>query len=107
MVIKISQVILGFVLLFALFPISNGMPSMEAMQTSAVSTLEYGGLRGNASHSSPSSCCEAIGSFLFACDFMIFQAEDASASGGNEQIAYSIPVVQSIFVESLSPPPKA
>jgi hypothetical protein len=107
MVIRISQVVLGFVLLFVLLPISNRMSSVEAMQMGALSSLEYDGFQGNASHSSPSSCCEAIGSFLFACDFMIFQPEYASASGGNEQIAYSVPVVQSIFIESLSPPPKA
>src|SRR6266508_4758114 len=107
MVIRISPVILGFVLLFALLPISNRISSMEAMQMGALSSFEYDGPQGNASHSSTGSCCEAIGSFLLACDFMISQSEYTGSSGADEQIAYSVPIVQSIHIESLAPPPKA
>ncbi len=53
------------------------------------------------------SCCEAIGSFLIACDFMVFQSACVGLHGGSEQIAYSLTILQSIYLETLAPPPKA
>jgi|SRR6266511_4984082 len=107
MVIRISHVALGFVLLLALLPMPNQMLSMEAMGMDAVSSSQYYVLQGNAVDNSTGSCCEAIGSFLLACDFMVFQSACVDVDGGSDQIAYSVPIVQSIFIESLAPPPKA
>ncbi len=73
----------------------------------AVSSSQYYVLQGNAVDNSTGSCCEAIGSFLLACDFMVFQSACVDVDGGSDQIAYSVPIVQSIFIESLAPPPKA
>ena len=56
---------------------------------------------------STSSCCEALGLLLFACDFILFQSAYATQNRGSEQIEYSVPITQSIYIKSLAPPPKA
>jgi hypothetical protein len=103
---KLLHFLLGFTFLIGLLPISNHMLSMQAMHMDATASLGSP-VQEKTSNNSTGSCCEAIGSFLLACDFMAFQIAFVGSNGGNNQIAYSIPIVQSIYIESLAPPPKA
>ncbi len=103
---KLLHIVLGTTFLVGLLPISNHMLSMQGMHMAAetsISSTAQEKTRGN----STGSCCEAIGSLLFACDFIVFESADAGPSGGSEQIAYVVPIIQSIYIESLAPPPKA
>src|SRR6266545_2021947 len=91
--VKLLHILLGFIFLIGLLPISNHMLSMQAMHMNAVASVS-GTVHEKASDNSTGSCCEAIGSFLLACDFMVFQTMCVGSNGGSEQIAYSVPIVQ-------------
>ena len=103
---KLTHILLGLTLLVGLLPISNHMESMRVISMNmaaspSITTDE------KTSDNSPGSCCEAIGSFLLACDFIVFQSAFIDPTGGSEQVAYSLPIVQSIYIQTLAPPPKA
>jgi hypothetical protein len=103
---KLLSLLLGSVFLIGLLPISNHMSSMQTMQMDAGVSLNSTA-HEKTSDNSTGSCCDAIGSFLLACDFMVFQSAAAGSNRGSQQIAYSVPVIQSIYLETLAPPPKA
>jgi len=103
---KLLHILLGSTFLIGLLPISNHMLSMQAMHMNAVASVSST-VQEKATENSTGSCCEAIGSSLLACDFMVFQTACVGSNGGSEQIVYSVPIVQSIYIESLAPPPKA
>ena len=103
---KLLHIILGVTFLVGLLPVPNHMLSMQEMHMAAeasISSMAQEKPSGN----STSSCCEAIGSLLFGCDFIVIQSMYADLNGGSEQIAYSVPIVQSIYIQTLAPPPKA
>ena len=79
------------------------MKEMHMITEASISSTAQEKTSGN----STGSCCEASSSLLFACDFIVFQSADAASNGGSNQIAYLAPIVQSIYIESLAPPPKA
>lgn len=104
--VRLLHILLGITFLVGLLPISNHMLTMQAMHMVA------GASSGNTTQEetgdySAASCCEAIGSLLLACDFMVFQPVCAGPSGGSEKIAYSVLILQSIYIQILAPPPKA
>ena len=82
------------------------MLSMQEMHMAAEASISSTAQARTGDHST-SSCCEAIGSFLMACDFIVFQSACAGSNGGSEQIEYSVSIVRLIYIESLAPPPKA
>jgi hypothetical protein len=104
--VKLLQILLSAVFLFGLLPISNHMPAMQTMHMDAKISLSSATQekRGN---SSTDTCCEAIGSLLLVCDFMIFQSACADPSGDSKEILHSIPIFQSLYIQFLGPPPKA
>ena len=103
---KLLHILLGVTFLLGLLPISNHMLSMQGMRMDAAASQSITAHEKAAGNFS-GSCCEAIGSFLLACDFMVFQSAYADLNGGSEQIAYSVPIIQSIYIATLAPPPKA
>jgi len=103
---KLLHILLGVTFLIGLLPVSHHMLFMQTMQMNATASLSSTA-QEKTSDNPIGSCCEAIGSFLLACDFMIFQSAFAGSNGRSEQIAYLVPIVQSIYIEALAPPPKA
>jgi hypothetical protein len=93
---KLLHIILGVTFLVGLLPISNHMPSMQGMHMAAEVSISSTA-QEKTGHNSTGSCCEAIGSLLFACDFIVFQTACLSSNGGSEQIAYLVPIVQSFY----------
>src|SRR6266545_4332729 len=102
---KLLHLILGFTFLNGLLPISNHMLSMQAMYMDSVTSISSP-VQEKTSNNTTGSCCEAIGSFLLACDFMLFHPAYVSSNRGSDQIAYSVPLVRSISIKNLTPPPK-
>lgn len=102
--VRLLHVTLGAVLLLALLPMPNHMMPMRAMSMGAATTS----LAANFSvgHSA-GSCCDAIGPFLLACDFMVSQSARDVLSGGSGQVVNSTPAIQPIYIEAATPPPKA
>jgi hypothetical protein len=103
---KLLHLVLGVTFLVGLLPISNHMLTMQVMHMDASTSLS-GTAQEKTGDIPTGSCCEAIGSLLLVCDFMVFQLAYAGSTGGSEQIAYSVPIVQLIYTKSLAPPPKA
>src|SRR5919109_2667394 len=109
MAIRISTarllcVVLGAILLFALLPMPNHMSTMQAMGTDMVSFSQYDLVQGNVGDNSTESCCDAIGSFLIVCDFMVFSSACVGPYGGSERVETSVAGIQSIYIEDVSPP---
>ena len=103
---KLLHILLGVTFLVGLLPISNHMLSVQVMPMDGSASLNSTA-QEKTSDTSTGSCCDAIGSFLLGCDFMVFESMWTDSNGGSEQMAYSVPIVQSIYIEFLAPPPKA
>ncbi len=103
---KLLSLLLGSIFLIGLLPISNHMLSMQAMHMNAVASVSST-VQEKTTENSTGSCCEAIGSFLLACDFMVFQTAFVGSNWGSNQITYSIAVIHLVYIETLVPPPKA
>jgi hypothetical protein len=98
---KLLSLVLGSVFLTGLLPLSNHMLSMDS--AAYQSRMD----QGNTSDTSTDTCCEAIGACLLTCDFMVFPSAYIGQKGGREQVTYSNPIIQLIYIEILAPPPKA
>jgi hypothetical protein len=58
----------------------------------------------NHHHTSSESCCNACCPF---CIFVVVQSVSAIPCGDNEKVGYSDLIIQSVYVTSITPPPKA
>ena len=96
---------LTFALLIGLLPISNHMSSMPAMRMDAA-IPQSNIVQGSVEDHSTSSCCDAIGPFVLTCDFMASQSACIPEYGDSERVAYSVPIIQSIYIRIVAPPPK-
>ena len=100
-------------ILLALAVASGGlfMPSqmqfMHAMSMDTRGVSQSVTARGNVDDASTGTCCDAMGSVSPACDFIVAQPACVALYGDSEQIAHSIPIVRSIYIETVAPPPKA
>jgi hypothetical protein len=103
--VRLLSITLPIALLMGLLPISNHMSSMQTMRMDATAA-QINNLQENAGDHSTSSCCDAIGTFVLTCDFMAFQTACIPDHGDSERVAYLAPIVQSIYVKTLAPPPK-
>ena len=90
---------------------STHMLSMPIMPMGAATSLMAASQTNiapkNIEDNSPGTCCDAIGSFSLACDFIATQFVRVIVYGGSERVVFSTPVVQSTYIEAVSPPPKA
>jgi hypothetical protein len=98
--------------LIGLFPISDHMSSMQAMHTDMGMTSYWTSPQSNNDEenegdNSTGSCCVVMGPFLLTCDFMVSPPAYISKYGGGERVVNSIAVIHSIYIEDVTPPPKA
>lgn len=98
---------LGFALLIRLFPTFNHMSSMQTASVSALGTDQSYVIQGVAGHNSSGPCCDAMGAFSSVCDFMAAPSACVTLFGDSERAVISAPVVQSVYIEAVIPPPKA
>ena len=109
---KLLIIVLGFAYLIGLFPTSNHMLSMQTTRMDATATFQIAAsqsnlAQGNAGDNSPGSCCDAISAFSLACDFLVTQSACVTVYGDSDRVVNSAPVIQSIHIKSVTPPPKA
>jgi hypothetical protein len=105
---KLLFTVLTSAILMGLSPMSHPMSSMQIMHTDEM-TLSY---QNNMQHetagkNSTGTCCDEIASFAIGCSFLVPQYACIDAFGGIKRVMSSDPIVQSIFIETLTPPPKA
>ena len=105
--VLLLSIALGFALLIRLFPAFNHMASMQTVFAGAVMTYQNDVVQGNAGENSTGTCCDAMGVFSPVCDFMASQSAFVALYGGSEGVVNSEPIVRSIYVEAVIPPPKA
>ena len=69
---------------------------------------QYSNMAGgnSAAENSPMPCCDEVVQAAMSCAFLVPQYAYVGLSGGNERVGYSTPLIQTIFTESLAPPPK-
>ena len=103
---KLLSFALGSALVIGLSPMSNHMISRRAIRVEAVTGSQSHIVQGNAGGNSSGACCDAIGTCSLVCDFMVFQSAGFARYGGSEQVVNSDPIVHSIYIVSVTPPPK-
>ena len=102
---RLLFITLTIALLAGFLPMFNPMASMQAMRTdAAVPRSDL--VQGDVADHSTSSCCDAIAPFVLTCDFMTCQSAAIPEYGDSERVAYSVPILQTIYIKTLAPPPK-
>jgi hypothetical protein len=109
---KLLYSLLRLVLLVGLLPMPNHISAMHIMRMDETMASSMGASQGNGTmestdEHSPSSCCDAICPSSFAYAFLTPQYAYVDLAGGSERVLNSSPVVQSIYIETAIPPPKA
>ena len=105
---KLLFFVLTFTLLAGLLSMSHPMMSMQATHMEGVILSQHGMMdHKNASESSTGSCCDDLAPFSMNCAFLIPQYAYTDSAGGSERVINSSLVVQSIYIETAIPPPKA
>jgi hypothetical protein len=102
---RLMFITLTIAVLGGLWPTPSHMPSMQGMHMDSV-LLQRNNVDGNVQDHSMSSCCNAIGTLVLACDFVPSDSAHVLESGDSEQVAYSVPIFQSTYIRTLAPPPK-
>jgi len=106
LIAKLLYVALGSALLLTLLPMPKHASSMQAMLMDTTSSSQAYAAQGNVGGHSTASCCDAMGSFSLACDLIVSQANYTAPCGDGKRVVNSAPIVQSNYVEALTPPPK-
>jgi hypothetical protein len=80
---------------------------MDEAMASSMGASQGNGTTESTAEDSASSCCDAICPSSLSYTFLTPQYADIDLSGGSERVLNSSPVVQSIYIETAIPPPKA
>ncbi len=109
---KLLRVMIRLVLLVGLLPMSNHMSFMLVLHIdnktiSEMTVSQISEASGNVNDTSPEPCCDSISSLSMSCDFTTSLSGYVLECGGNQQVIKSTPIVQSIDIEAVIPPPKA
>ena len=107
------QILLVVALLLGLSPNSNrNMLSMQAMNIERSTNVRRLAspthiVQGNSGeHRAPVPCCDAMGQPSLSCDFMASTSVCVAFYGGSVQVLYSVPILRSVYLSTLAPPPK-
>jgi len=104
---KLLSIALVFLLLVGLSPMSNHMLSMQMVSMDAMMDSQSHTVPADAGNQAPGSCCDAMGPSSLGCDFMVSQSACVALYGGDARIANLAPVIQTIYIKAVPPPPKA
>lgn len=108
---KLLVIVLTSAILMGLSPMSHPISAMPTMQTTHMDEMEPSDQinreHDDASENSTRSCCDEIVSFAIGCSFLVPQYACIDSFGGSLRVMISDPIVQSISVKTLTPPPKA
>ena len=105
---RLLFILLIFAIEMGFTPMSHNMLSMQTMRMeekllSHPSDMEHGSGEGN----STGSCCDKIAPFSQNCSFLVPASTCIDLAEGVKQVLSSIPDVQYIYIETITPPPKA
>jgi hypothetical protein len=100
-VLFISTIVMG------LFPLTHPMLSMQTMHTDELTISHQSNMEHSGAGNSMGSCCDEIAPFSVGCALLVPEYTFFDSSGGSNKVINSDLVVQSIYIETLTPPPKA
>ena len=105
---RLLLIVLTFALLNGLSPMSNHM-TMQTMHIEKMITSRQSNMAGgNRAREKPTvPCGDEAAHFSTSCAFLVPQFAYIGLSGGNERVGYSTPLIQTIQIEILAPPPKS
>jgi len=110
---KLIQISLGFAILIGLLPMSNYALSMHMRRMSAntssitaISLQNNTGPENSRTGASGSCCDDALGPQSLTCAFVVPQSDYVALSRGSQRAAYLAPIVQTIYLEAATLPPK-
>jgi hypothetical protein len=96
------------IILMGLFPMTHPMLSMQAMHMDEMTISQQTNMEHGSGHDrSTGSCCDEIAPFSVGCALLVPQYTFFDSAGGSNKIINSNLVLQSVYIETLTPPPKA
>ena len=105
---RIIFVLLISVIVSGLLPMTHPMLSMQTILRDGMAISHQGKIdHGSAGDTSSGSCCDEIAQFSVGCSFLVPQYACIDSSGGSKRVVNSSPVAQFIYIETVTPPPKA
>ncbi|MCI0553730.1 MAG: hypothetical protein L0287_22510 [Anaerolineae bacterium] len=92
-------------LLIGVLPTSNHM----TVQMDEMAASRHGKMadENSAGDRSTMPCCNELAQTFTGCAFLVPEYGYVAISGGSERVGYSIPLIQTIYIEILAPPPKS
>jgi hypothetical protein len=96
-----------FGLLVGLSPLSSHMSYMHNMHMDEMISHQNNMTHESERENSTRSCCDEIASFSAGCVFLVPQSTYDALYGENKRIVNVTPIVQTIYIETAIPPPKA
>jgi hypothetical protein len=108
-VAKTLLIVVTFGLLIGLSPMSGHVSAMPTMQMDETMMSRHSSMAGENSTEEKSAmpCCDEIAQFSISCTFLVPEYTYVGTPGGSERVAYSSPLIQSIYIKILAPPPKS
>lgn len=100
-ILFISTIVMG------LFPMPHSMSSMQIMHMDEMTVSQQSNMEHSGTGNSSGSCCDEIAPFSVACAVLVPEHTFFDSSGGSNKVIISNLKVQSIYIETLTPPPKA
>ena len=105
---RLLFILMTSTIVMGLFPTTHPMFSMHAMPLDEMAISYQSNMEhGSAGENSTGSCCDEIASFAIGCAFLVPHYTFIYFCGGSNKVIQSKPVVQSIYIETVTPPPKA
>ena len=105
---KLLFVVLTSAILVGLSPMSHHMSVRQTMHMDEMALSYQSNIKQeSAGENSTGSCCDEIASFAIGCSFLVPQYSGIDSFGGSIRVMISDPIVRSISLKTLTPPPKA
>lgn len=105
---KLLLILLASAIVMGVSPRSHPMLSMPTMHMEETTTSHQTNMdHGNMGENSTGSCCDEIAQFSIGCAFLVPQYACVDFFVDSKRVIHSKPAVQSIYIETVTPPPKS
>ena len=106
--VKLLFILLISAIVTGVSPLSHHMSSMPTMHMDEI-VLSHPSSMGPESNgeNSTRSCCDEIAPFSQGCSFLIPAYSCVDLAEGGKQVISTKPIAQYIYIETVTPPPKA
>jgi hypothetical protein len=104
---RLLIIFLTSAIVMGLSPTSHSMLSMQTMHMDEMTISNQSNMdQGSGKENSTGSCCDEMASISIGCFFLIPQCVCIDLSGGATRVLSSNSMAQSIYIVTVTPPPK-